>query len=84
MFPHATVRTMYRGDPLMVFASSSLCKYCAKPKSVSKYNTSSYTFNMVQILTNRFDYFVFLSSDTDQGLLGCKSNWNGYFTSWCG
>ena len=27
---------MYRGDPLIVFVSSSLCKYLAKPKSVQK------------------------------------------------
>ena len=27
---------MYRGDPLIVCVSSSLCKYLAKPKSVQK------------------------------------------------
>jgi len=31
-----SVITMYRGDPLIVFVSSSLCKYCANPKSVSE------------------------------------------------
>lgn len=30
------ILTMYRGDPLIVCVSSSLCKYLAKPKSVQK------------------------------------------------
>lgn len=83
--------TMYRGDPLIVCVSSSLCKYCANPKSVWNIKNNIAQNVYICFMINRMSMLSHLQYHHSQNVNNLKGWiewaqglwWNGWVRCTC-